>query len=73
MSPIKPLKYAKSDGWSCLKHWSAQICDGWSYLKHWSRSKSEGWRTAKMLKNAKSDGWNFRKHRTTQNLIVEVA
>ena len=36
-------------------------------------SKSDGWRSLKRLKNAKSDGWNYRKHRTTQNLMVEVA
>ena len=34
------LKYAKSDGWSCLKHWSAKTLkygksDGWSSLKRW--------------------------------------
>ena len=30
-------------------------------------------KSPKPLKKAQSDGWNFRKHRTTQNLIVEVA
>ena len=71
---INRLKYAKSDGWSCPKHWSNKIW--WSTLK----TKSDGWSCLEknlMLEDArKIEGckiwWlKLSKHWSAHNLKVE--